>query len=113
MKEMEKVLHKISESGLKVNAENSFFVKTKTDYLSFWVSKKRVRPLFSKLYPINPIEFPTKVCGVHWFLGIVNYYRYMWSNLEHTLSTLTKLCYTKFKLTWADIEQKYFIKMKK
>ena len=51
MKEMEKVLHKISESGLKVNAENSFFVKTKTDYLSFWVSKKRVRPLFSKIIP--------------------------------------------------------------
>ena len=37
----------------------------------------------------------------------------MWHNHAQTLATLTKLCSTKVKFKWTDIEQKYFTAMKK
>ena len=49
LKALEKFLQKLAEAGLKVNAENSFFGRTETEYLSFWVSNNGVMPLSSKV----------------------------------------------------------------
>ena len=42
------------------------------------------------------------------FIGIVNYYRDMWSRLSHLLHPLTALESNKVKLKWTDLEQKAF-----
>ena len=39
LKYLGRVLHKIAEEWLKINAEESFFGQTKTEYISFWVRK--------------------------------------------------------------------------
>ena len=44
-----KVLQKLSEPVLNVNSEGLFFGHTKTDYLSFWVIKYGLRPIFSNI----------------------------------------------------------------
>ena len=64
MKALKTVLQKLVESGLKVNAEKSFFRRTETKYLIFWISKNGFRILSSKLYLINVIDVLTKVHDV-------------------------------------------------
>ena len=63
-------------------------------------------PLLFKVYVIKA------VCDVQRFVGLVNYYRDIWQKRTHTLSTLTKLCYTKVKFEWTEVEQKYFMDLK-
>ena len=72
-----------------------------------------MRPLSSKVESIKIIGIPTKICDVHRFIGLVNYYRYMWCKHEHTLAPLTKLYLTKVKFKWTDIEKKSFLAKKK
>ena len=55
LKELEKLIQKLAETGLNLNAEYSFFVNIGTECLVFWVSKNRVVPLLSKLYDIELI----------------------------------------------------------
>ena len=110
---MDKVLQRLAEVGLKVNIENSFFGQTETEYLGFWVSNNGLRPLSHKVEAIKSIDVPTKLCDVWRFVGLVNYYRYMWRKRAHTLSPLTKLFSMKVKFKWKDIENNAFAAMTK
>ena len=49
LKALDKFLQILAEAWLKVNAEKSFFRKTKTEYLGLWVGKNGVRQLTSKV----------------------------------------------------------------
>ena len=61
---------------------------------------------------IKSINVPTKVRDVQRFVGLVNYYRYMWRKHAHTISPSKKLCSTKVKFKWTDVESNAFIAMK-
>ena len=73
MKESEQFLQKLAEVGLKVNVEKSFFRQTESGYIGIWVSNQGVRPLSSEVVDINKINFPTKLCDVCRFVGLVIY----------------------------------------
>ena len=62
---------------------------------------------------IKTIGVPTKVPDIGIFVGLVNYYRDMWRKRSHTISPLTKLCSTKVKFKWTDVENNDFIATKK
>ena len=47
MNSLEKVLHKLEESELNLNAEKSFFGRTETEHLGLWVGNQGVRPLLT------------------------------------------------------------------
>ena len=38
-------LQRLAETGLKLNAEKSFFGKPEREYIGFWVNNNGVRPL--------------------------------------------------------------------
>ena len=59
------------------------------------------------------IIVPTRVCDIHMFVGLVNYYIYMWRKRAHTLAPLTKLYLTKVNFKWIDVEHYYFVGMEK
>ena len=112
LKDLDKVLQRLAEAGLKVNTEKSFFRRIETEYIGFWVSNNGLRQLSSKVESIKSINVPTKVCDVRRFVGLVNFYKYMWNKRAHTLAPLTKLCSTKVKFKWTDVENNAFIAMK-
>ena len=112
LKSWDRVLKRSAEAGLKVNAEKSFFGRTQTEYLSFWVRNIGVRPLLSNWEVIKTIDVPTKVQDVQRFLGLINYYWVLWRKRTHILAALTKLCSTKFKFKWTDIKNNAFTGMK-
>ena len=74
---------------------------------------KRGRHISSKLEAIKAIVVPTKVKNIHSFVVIVNYYRDMWRKSANKLAPLTKLCSTRVKFKWTDVENNVFIATKK
>ena len=112
LKALDKVLQRLLDAGLKVNAEKPFFGKTETEYLGFWVSNNVIRLLSFKVEAIKSIEVPTKLHNIWRFVGIVKYYRDMWRKREHTRAPLKKLYSTKVMFKWTDIKNNAFIAMK-
>ena len=66
-------------------------------------------PLLSTVELINVLG---KVSNVPTFVGIVNYYRYMWRKHTHTLAPLTKICSTKVKCKWNGLDHNAFMTTK-
>ena len=112
LKSLDKVLQRLAEAGLKINAEKYFLGKIETEYLGLWVINNGVRLLSYKVKAIKSINIPTKVLDVHRFVGLVNYYRDMWCRSAYTLSPLTKIFSTKVKFKWTDVENNAFTAMK-
>ena len=51
---------------------------------------------------------PKNTKEVREFIGIVNYYRYMWAKRSHLLHPLTALTSHKVRFKWTELEQKAF-----
>ena len=50
------VLKKLKAAGFKINAEKSFFVKDKLEYLGFTITRQGIIPLPDKVQAINHIQ---------------------------------------------------------
>ena len=46
---LDKVLNRLQQAGLKVNAGKSFFAKTELEYLGYWITRQGIQPLPKKL----------------------------------------------------------------
>ena len=55
---LEKVLSRLSESGLKVNTTKSFFGRTELEYLGYWITQDGVKPLSKKVEAITNLAAP-------------------------------------------------------
>ena len=44
LEKLDKVLQRLGEAGLQVNAEKSFFGRSETEYLGFWITREGVPP---------------------------------------------------------------------
>ena len=53
------------------------------------------------------------MCDIHWFFGVVNYYRDVCHNHAHAIAPLAKLCFNKVRLKWTDVEQYEFVEINK
>ena len=106
--ELEAVLQKLAEAGLKVNAEKSFFGQSECEYLGFWVTRTGIRPIAKKVEAIKNLKPPKTQKQVRSFVGLVNYYRDMWPGRAKTLAPLTKLTSKNVKFKWGPEEQKAF-----
>ena len=49
LKAIYRVIQKLTEARLKLNAEKTFFRRTQTEYLGLWLINNRVRPLSSQV----------------------------------------------------------------
>ena len=74
---MDKVLTKLKNTGLKVNAKKSFFGRPELEYLGYWITREGVQPLPKKVDAIQQIKEPTNRKELRSFIGMVNYYRDM------------------------------------
>ena len=113
LEELERVLLRIAEAGLKVNADKSFFGRFECEYLGYWVTRDGIRPLAKKVEAVANLAPPKSVKQVRRFVGLVNYYRDMWPRRAHVLAPLTKLTSKKNKFVWTTVEQEAFDEMKR
>ena len=106
------VFQQLSQAGLKVIAQKSFFGHSKLEYLDYWITRDRIQPVAKKVEAIKNIAPPKTRKELRWFIGIVNYYRYMWIRQSDVLAPLSHLTSTVVPWRWTDIEQNAFNMMK-
>ena len=82
------------------------------EYLGFWVTRKGICPVNKKIEAIVNMTPPKNIKQVHAFVGLVNYYRYIWERRSHLLKPLIALTSTKITFKWTNVEQKAFNKIR-
>jgi hypothetical protein len=88
---LRKVLTRLQDAGLKVNADKSKFCAHETEYLGYILTRDGIKPQSNKIEAILAIHPPTNVKELRRFLGMVQYYRDMWmrrSKCLHLLPTI-------------------------
>jgi Reverse transcriptase (RNA-dependent DNA polymerase) len=108
LQQLDVVLQRIKDAGLKVNANKSFFGKPELEYLGYWITRIGIQPVTKKIQAILNINTPTTKQELHRFIGMVNYYRDMWAIRSDVLAPLTKLGSTTAKWLWTEEQQKSF-----
>ena len=110
---LEMVLARLSTAGMRINASKSKFFAEQTEYLGYWITRKGIQPVQSKVEAILKIKAPTTRKELRHFIGIVNYYRDMWFRRSELLAPLTSLTSSKVKFEWLPTHQLAFDKIKK
>ena len=109
-----KVIDRLIAKGMQVNARKCEWFKSEVEYLGYVIDKQGVRPQKSKVAKILQIKEPTSAKGVRSFLGLVNYYRYMWKQRSTLIAPLTELSTKgKRKFIWTEKHAEAFRKIKK
>jgi RNase H-like domain found in reverse transcriptase len=107
------VLARLSTAGLRINTSKSKFFSEQVEYLGYWITRKGIQPVQSKVEAILKIKAPTTRKELCHFIGIVNYYRDMWFRRSELLAPLTSFTSSKVKFEWLPTHQLAFDKMKK
>ena len=75
---VDKVMERLQNTGLKVNAGKSSFAEEELEYLGYWVTREGVQPLPNKVDAIKNLAPPKTRRQLRSFIGIINYYTDMW-----------------------------------
>ena len=108
LEKLERVLVRLKNAGLKVNAKKSFFAREELEYLGYWITREGIKPLPDKVKAILKIDTPRNRKELRSFIGIVNYYRDMWIKRSHVLAPLAGLTSSKAKWQWGPQQQAAF-----
>ena len=107
------VIDRLISKGMQVNAKKCEWFKSEVEYLGYVINKQGVRPQKSKVEKILSIKEPTNASRVRSFLGMMNYYRYMWKQRSTLIAPLTELSTKgKRKFIWMENHSKAFRKIK-
>ena len=104
---------RLSDAGLRVNADKSFFGRDAIEYLGYWVTREGIQPLPAKVEAMLNMEEPKTRKQLRAFIGLVNYYRDMWHRRSHVLAPLTQLCSETKPFVWGDAQRKAFREAKR
>ena len=88
---LKKVLTKLQDAGLKVNADKSKFCALETEYLGYILTRDGIKPQPNKVQAILALNPPTNVKELRRFLGMVQYYCDLWAKRSEMLAPLTDL----------------------
>jgi hypothetical protein len=77
--------------GLKVNAEKLTFCALEIEYLGYILTRDGIKPQSNKVQAILAIQQPTNVKQLRHFLGMVQYYRDLWTRWSKMLAPLTSV----------------------
>jgi hypothetical protein len=112
LEKLEKVLTRLSEACLKINAVKSFFRRTNLEYLGYNISREGMRPSHQKkVEAMLQIKPPTTRKQLRRFIGMV-ISTDMWPLQSHLLAPLSSLTSSKVKWKWTTDHKESFNKMK-
>ena len=89
--QIETVLCRLQDAGLRVNAAKSFFTEAEIEYLGYVLTREGIKPQPEKVSAILTINPPSTVKELRKFLGMVQYYRDLWDKHSHLFAPLTDL----------------------
>ena len=86
-----RILIRLWNASLKVNAHKSCFCAMETEYLGYILSQDKIKPQPKKIQAILALAPPQNVKQLHRFLGMVQYYRDIWARCSEILAPLSDL----------------------
>ncbi len=72
LENLEQVLTKLEEAGLRLNKEKCFFLRPKIEYLGHILDTQGVHPTEEKIKAIKDAPQPKNVSELRSFLGMIN-----------------------------------------
>jgi hypothetical protein len=78
LEKLEVILQRISDAGLRINANKSKFCQTQIEYLGYWITREGIQPLPKKVEAIKNLNPPRNRKELRHFIGMVNFYRDHW-----------------------------------
>ena len=89
---LDKVLTKLQEAGLKLKRSKCVFMADSVEYLGYVIDKQGLHPTASKVKAIKEAPTPTNITELRAFIGLLNYYSKFFPNLANYL--VLTLCST-------------------
>ena len=102
---LDKVLSKFSEAGLKLNKSKCIFMAPKVEYLGYIIDKNGLHSSNKKVEAIKEAHTPTCVTELRPFLCMLNYYGRFLPNLSTKLAPFHALLHKKSKWNWGRVQQ--------
>ena len=81
-----KVLQRLQEKGLRINAPKSTFATDEIDYLGYTLTQCGIKPQEQKVSAILALLPPTNVKQLRRVLGIIQFYRDIWEKRTDLLA---------------------------
>jgi hypothetical protein len=105
---IDEALRRLQSKNMAVNAEKTFWAVKEVDYLGFRLTQQGVMPQPKKVAAIQGMRAPRNKKQMRSFIGLVNFYRYMWRQRSHLLAPLAELAGKKAKFEWTTKHQEAF-----
>ena len=109
---LEAVLKKLSEAGLRLRKEKCFLMVSEVTYWGYEISGRGINLVEAKVKAIQNAPVPANVTQLHAFLGMLNYYRCFLPDIATVLEPLPKLLRQFTKWCWKTKQQVAFDKSK-
>ena len=89
--EVDVVLNRLSNAGLKCKIDKCFFAEPEMEYLSYIITKDEIKLNPKKVQGILDMRRPTNKTEVRHIIGMVQYYRNLWPRCSAILLQITNL----------------------
>ena len=113
LEKVKKVLDGLSNYNMAVNALKSHWAVREVDYLGFRLTPEGVLPQPKKIKAILNLARPKKKKDLRRFIGLINYYRYMWRKRSHLLAPLSELTAKNVPFKWTAECERSFKELKR
>ena len=109
---LEAVLSRLEEAGLRLRKEKCAFMAEEVTYLGHQINKTGITPVSEKVKAIVQAQPPMNVSQLKAFLGLLNYYGKFLKDLSSELHPLHKLLQKDVAWKWGPRQQQCFEKVK-
>jgi putative transposase len=110
--DVERVLRKLVEAGLKGNKAKCIFMEKQMEFLGHILSKNIIIPLPKNTKGVEEYEMPRNVEETRRFLRLVNYYRKFIPSCASICSPLTEILKKTTKFRWEKEQIRAFDELK-
>ena len=110
---LEAVLKKLSEAGLRLRKEKCYFMVPEVTYRYYVINGTSIKPVAAKVEAITNAPAPENVIQLRAFLGMLNYYHRFLPDVATVLEPLHKLLRQATKWCWKTEQQVAFEKAQK
>ena len=110
--DLESVLLRLREAGLKVKLSKCDFLKKSLAFLGHVVDQEGIHPMDDKIKAITQFPTPKKVENVRSFLGLCGYYRSFVKGFSSIASPLNMLLKKDVTFHWSAAQEQSFNKLK-
>ena len=110
---LESVLKKLSEAGLRLQKEKCYFMVPEVTYCGYVINGSSIQPVAAEVEAIKNAPAPENVTQLRAFLGKLNYYHRFLPDVATVLEPLHKLLRQGTKWCWKTEQQRAFEKSQK